>query len=298
MNNKHIILIIILAALLTISGCGMQDNLIGMMEEDSVRADAEDIISAIEEQDSEYLYNTYFSFFEKEEIYNGLDEIYEIYEGKTQNLQFRNINMKTIKGIDNDTSRSTKVVVYLVGTTESTYNLTLTYIKGESGAYEIIGINISENLEYVVNADMRNYTAANWILFLLNIASYGVMIVALILCIKTKIRKKALWIILILLQVGMTIIIFPNSFKYNVHILYFLGFNKYLLYGNGGTITSVFIHMFAIIFLFVRKSLNKRYIYYYGQQTEKLEEKPINASEETDKLINEQIDKQREDDKQ
>ena len=35
-------------------------------------------------------------------------------------------------------------------------------------------------------------------------------------------------------------------------------------------ITSLFIHIFAIIFLFVRKSLNKRYIWYYGTQTVEL----------------------------
>jgi len=256
--NKTIVAVIILLILIISTGCSFIGNPMKLVEEDSVRADIEDIINAVESKDTDHIYNTYFEkniiSFDEDDIEEGMNEIYDIYKGEKISAELYNVNVRSFNG------SATKDVVYLVRTTKSTFNMNLTYKKDSNSKYRIVGIHVSEFLDYVVNSKLSDYTTKNWILLFLNIISYGIIILALILCIKTKIKLKPLWIILILLQLGVTITAFPANFNFHVSVIKLFGMSKYLLYAHGGTITSVFIPIFAIVFLFIRKSLNNSYL--------------------------------------
>lgn len=261
-NKKLMLIISILLVAMFLAGCNVLPRAMNLIEEDDVREDLDDILKAIEEKNIDYIYNEYFSFLEKQELERGMNEIIDIYKGERVGTQYYRFDIRSFSSLGNDHRKTTnKTVIYLIKTTETTYSIEMTYIKEGSGEYELKGFYVSPYLDYVVNAGFSNYTNKNWVMFALNVVSYGLMILALILCIKTKIKKKALWIILILLQVGVTITLFPQQFRVHYSFIQFLGFSKYLLYAHGGTITSVFVHIFAIVFLFVRKSLNKKYIY-------------------------------------
>lgn len=254
-KKRFILTITILTLAMMLSGCA---NALEKMENQEDRKDAIDILDAIEDEDGEYIYNTYFNFVDEDDFERDINHIIGGYEGERTDIQFLSIYYQSFKGFgQNSNSTDSKIVAYLITTTKNTYSMTMTYVK-EGSEYVLYGVNISTYLDFVVNAGMSNYTAINWILLVLNILSYGIMIVALILCIKSKIKLKWLWIILILIQVGFTTTNFPNEFMTNFSIIQLLGFSQHLKYAHGGTITSVFIHLFAVLFLFLRKSLINR----------------------------------------
>lgn len=267
-NIKKILLVVILMAAMLFSGC---ENAMELVEEESVRADAEALMNAIEAKDSEYIYDTYFSYMNKLEFNSGMTQIYEAYKGERISTKLYNMQSKTFYQMEGDKkSESTKAVVYIIETTESIYTLNLSYYREGDEEYALVGANLSLFTNYVVNENFKDYGVKTWVLFSLNIISYGIMILALLLCIKTKIKKKPLWIILILLQVGVTITNFPNQSSINYSFIQLLGVNGYYLFAHGGTITKVFVHIFAIVFLIVRKNLNKSYL--YGQEMKRIKE--------------------------
>ena len=52
---------------------------------------------------------------------------------------------------------------------------------------------------------------------------------------------------------------FPNYVFTEFLFIKIPGISEYLVYAHGGTVTSVFVHIFAIVFLFIRKSLERKY---------------------------------------
>jgi len=293
--NKRIIVIIALATLLLFSGCSdMQLAMMQALEEDEVKADAENILNGIENQDSEYIYDTYFSSIDevsRDDLISGMQEIYAEYEGTQMSAQFYSVYVNSLS--NSNGTRTVKTATYLVRTDVKPYLLTLTYLKSSNGEFNVYGINLSPFLDYIVNDRFQDYDAKAWAAFSLNILSYGIMILALILCIKTKIKLKALWIILILLQVGITKTAFPNYFQTSFSFIQVLGISKYWIYAHGGTITSVFFHVFAVIFLFVRKNLNKSYLRQQEMKRIREEQQAMNQ-QAVQEIENPVIDKEEE----
>lgn len=282
--NRRIVIIIILAALLLFSGCAnMQLAMMEALEEDDVKADVENILTAIENHNSDFIYDTYFSSIDEvseADLSKGMQEIYNAYHGKRLSSHLYSVNVNSFS--NSNGTGTVKTVVYLVKTDKAPYLLTINYLKDSNGEYYLYEVNLSEFLDYVVNDSFEEYDLKAWIVFFINIVSYVIMIIALIMCIKTKIKVKPLWIILILLQVGISITNFPNQFYTHFSVIQFLGISRYQLYAHGGTFTSLFFHVPAVVFLFVRKSLNKAYL--------KQEEKKYKQQENADnhKLIDEQ----------
>lgn len=287
--SKRIVIIIVLAALLLFSGCSnMQLAMMQALEEDEVRADAEDIITAIENQDSEFIYNTYFSSIDEvneEDLNSGMQDIYNIYEGKKIGTHLYSVNVNSFGNARG--TRTIKTVVYLVKTDVMPYLLTMNYLKGADGQYGLYGLNVSQFLDYVVNDSFGDYDLKSWVVFSLNIISYGIMILALILCIKTKIKLKPLWIILIILQMGISKTDFSNYFNISFVFIQILGISKYSIYAHGGTITTLFFHVFAVIFLFVRKNLNQTYLRQEEMKRNREEQQAMNqqATQEIENLV-------------
>jgi len=129
--------------------------------------------------------------------------------------------------------------------------------------FNMLGIKVTDLVSSIANLRLSDYRLENWILLLLNIVSYGIMTVALLLCIQTKIKRKQLWFMLILLQVGVTAITymeFPNNFPVlDFSFIKFLAISKRIEFPYYASTTSVFIHIFAIVFLLVRKKLESNY---------------------------------------
>lgn len=300
--KRKILLIVILIVITLLSSCSdIQLAMMQGLEEDDVKEDVENVINAIQAENSDYIFDTYFSKFDEideDEFYNDIKKIYSIYEGSYISSQLYNISVNSFT--NNNETKTIKTVIYLIRTDENAYTLKLQYLKNSDAEYDLYRLDISPYLNYVVNYRFKDYDLKTWIYFIINIVSYGIMILAMILCIKTKIKLKPLWIILILLQVGISVTDFSNYHSSQFGFFSILAMSQYVVYAHGGTITNFYIHIFAIVFLFIRKKLNRNYIAqqkFLEEKKEKEEQlrmeheakqaEQINIEAETDKNQNE-----------
>ncbi|MBN2879211.1 MAG: DUF5104 domain-containing protein [Clostridia bacterium] len=281
---KFYFLAALVIAVSFLSGCS--DN-VQQPENPEVREDVEIVVAALEQKDSEFLYNTYFNYMDKEKFNEELDGLFDIIHGEITNIRFYNTDSESNYPLNNDSDRTYQMnAIYIVDTTKSTYMLTMNYSSTDSINYVLSGFSISDNANFVVNSRYDDYNTMAWILFILNFISYGIMIVAFILCMKTRINRQVLWTILILIQTGFTITIFPNNFNISTQFIWLLGISRHLVYAHGGTHTTVVFHVFAAVFLVVRKSLHAQFL-----KEEELAKKFIEESKK--QTINNDINKEK-----
>jgi len=272
-KTKFYFLAALLIATAFLSGCS---EIMQRIENPEVREDVESVLSAIEQEDTEQLYEKYFSYMDKDEFTEDFSHLCSVFQGKVTEIRLNNINSSTHFSKNGNGEKTYFMQSqYLIETTEKDYILIMTY-RGESAEQrKLAGFNISENLNYVVNSNFADYDSKTWTLFLLNFVSYGIIIAALILCIKTKMKKKVLWIILILMQFKYTNTVFPHLSSQNINFVSILGFSKYLIFAHGGTITIVMLPILAIVFLLLRKSLNRKYM----QEQDRIDQEALNEEE-------------------
>ncbi len=126
---------------------------------------------------------------------------------------------------------------------------------------EILSFYITpyEKTDYYVTgmlANMQDATAIQWIFLVLNIIPLGLTVFAIVDCCRQKIKKKALWIICLILgfiTIGFTIS--ATTLRLNYNLGWVTGYTSLIRYGSGAMVVRFMLPAAAIIYLAARKSL-------------------------------------------
>lgn len=103
---------------------------------------------------------------------------------------------------------------------------------------------------------MADAVPAQWIFLLVNVVALGVTIFALVDCCRQKIRKKALWIILVILgfiTVGCTVS--ASMVQMNFNLGWITTYSALIHFGSGTMVVRLMLPAGAISYLIARKTL-------------------------------------------
>ncbi len=106
---------------------------------------------------------------------------------------------------------------------------------------------------------MKDASPIQWVILLSNLVSIAVVIFAVIDCSRQKIKKKTLWLIIIilgLLTFGVTLS--TSSLYFKLNISWFNNYSAFIKYGDGSMILRFMLPVGAIVYFIMRNHLIKK----------------------------------------
>lgn len=250
MRKKLLLLsIVIVMALLSFSGCMfLKDN-----EMDALLSEA---LNAVQAED----YDKLASMLSKgaREQLNGsvvpFENMHETFHGTVKNYMAlgRNIQSDSYHG---GPRVLTKAFRYTVTTSEGTYEVLLTVVSSaeDSG---ITQFQITPRSASFVSSIFPQFNSAgSWLMLVFSLLVLIFRIVTTVSAVKSNIKMKPLWIVLIwIAQSGFCITSTPNRFHFSIQLInaFFSGFQS--LAGGGFSLT-VLLPVGAILYWILRKKL-------------------------------------------
>lgn len=106
---------------------------------------------------------------------------------------------------------------------------------------------------------MKDATGAQWGFLLLNVIAIAFTVFALVDCSRQKIKKKALWILLLLLGfISLGATISSTYFRLNFNIGWISAYSALIRYGSGTVVLRLMIPVGAILYFAMRRSVLKQ----------------------------------------
>lgn len=251
-NRLFAIVGILFVILLLLSGCSA---VMESVEDKQVREYTEQMLDAILDKDFDTAYSLVSDAYTKDEFaqeYNLMEPL--LYDVKSYEL--------TLVGYNKNIKNGKKLT-----TTNSTYEMTentdkyVVYVATNSDYEKLSYFNVksyeSTNLYHTGTVDkMGDASTLQWIMLLLNLVTIAITVFAVVDCSKQKIKRKALWIIIIilgLLTIGLSIN--STSIQTIANLGWFMNYSAFIKYGDGSFILRVMIPVGAIIYFIFRKRL-------------------------------------------
>lgn len=250
------VLIILLAVLC--SGCSA---VLDKMENKEIRKYTESMVDAIIAKDFDTAYSVIEDACTKDEFaraYNDMEVL--LYDVESYELK--------LIGFYNNTNVSNgKSITTLSATYQMTDNTDKVYVIGveSSSKYEKLSFFEIQPYEktklYVTGTvtSMKDSSTLQWIIMLLNIPVLGIVIFAVIDCSRQKIKKKALWLVLIILGlVTFGLSLSTSSIRLNFNLGWLMNYSAFIKYGDGSMILRVMLPAGAIVYFIMRSHLIKK----------------------------------------
>ncbi|MBQ8057560.1 MAG: hypothetical protein IJ275_04420 [Ruminococcus sp.] len=250
------VLIVLLAVLC--SGCS---SILNKMENKEIRTYTETMVDAIIAKDFDTAYSLIEDACTKDEfaqVYNDMEVL--LYDVKSYELKFAGFYSNTnISGGKSVTTLST--------TYEMTDDADKVYVISveSSSEYEKLShfdIQLYENTKLYVTGTiggMKNASTLQWIMMLLNIPVLGLVIFAVIDCSRQKIKRKALWLVLIILGlVTFSLTLSTSNIHLNVNLGWLINYCAFIKYGDGSMILRFMLPVGAIMYFIMRNHLIKK----------------------------------------
>ncbi len=253
-NRFFAILGILAVILVSLSGCSA---VLESVENEQVREYTEQMLNAIIEKDFDTAYSFVEDAYSKDyfakEYFEMASLLYDVESYELKLIGFKNhVNvtngkkLNTLNSTYQMTENDDKYIVY-VATNSDCKKLSFFDVN----AYE------STNLYHTGTINkMSDASTLQWVMLLSNIITIGLTIYAMVDCSKQKIRKKALWLILIILgMVTVALSLSSESLRLNFSLGLFINYSAFIRYGDGSMILRAMIPAGAIVYFIVRSHL-------------------------------------------
>ena len=260
MKNFRIatVLLIALSLVFLCTGCSSQD--LSAYDNPEVRVRAEAMLDAILADDCPSAYSLLLKDACTESEFAGVFESMQEYTGNTEQYALNLLYIQTTTSLTNSAAGK---VIY------ATYDMT------SNGPHLVIDIGVNENFEiirfYVTPYEQTDYyltgtvgtmSGANtlqWVFLLLNVIPIGFTIFAFVDCCRQKIRRKVLWLLLLVFgffAIGFTLS--SSAMRINFNLGMISVYTALILYGSGTTMIRFMIPAGAIAYFIARKSQLKK----------------------------------------
>lgn len=259
-KGKIVLIVVLVSAILLLSACGA----LASPEEDAF---VEEFLNSIEHGDYSAHYDDFIKFGSEDEFTQSMKQLDDYYNGEIIKLRKTGIYVRS--QTQNGQTTHSKEIAYQVETLEDTYIVNMVTVSEDGEEYLIYSLNIIESSELAGNGAIINFEdfdVVQLLLLVFSVLCIGFMIFAIVLCAKSKVRLKGLWIpIIALIQTGVSITAFPNLSKFNF-LFFTTNISSLRKFLDGGTILTVLVPVGAILFVALRKHLIKKANEYREQQ--------------------------------
>ena len=224
--------------------------------DESFRVQANAIIQTIMEKDAEAAYELIDSQLVAQESFDsGFAEIidylgdFSTYEiGKATGYDYR---------LENGVSY--EKVTFLVDTDQKDFYIAVLKVNQSEkiGGFNVaLAEDLSPSYTGTVTT-MSGATAAQWGVLIGGLALLGFAVWMLVDCARRKIRKKVLWLLLIIFGFVSLSVSLGSMMNFSFNIGFFLSTSTLRIYSNDATTLSLVIPVGAIVYFFLRKKLTR-----------------------------------------
>lgn len=269
---RKIWLLILVLCVLLLAACNPLAN-IKTPEQDKMMTE---ILKSVKQGDYDNIRSYFVDEISGEDFQPGMKSIGVYVKGDIENIEKAGYYVRG--RLENGRKIQSQELTYRVVTTEDQFLVTMFLVSTDGKDYKISGINAILESEYASDGaviDFNNFDIRQLLLLIYSALCIGFVIFTIVVCAKSKIRLKALWIIIIiLLQTGVSIKSSAYEFRFNFH-LFFTNISSLRKYLDGGTVLTVLVPLGAILFLALRKRLiagAERYDMQKAKQSEFKEE--------------------------
>ena len=258
MKNRKLVLIIIIV-LITLMFSSCSSKLLGRVVSSKIDTPLTDeamdtLFRTIETKD----YNSFKDYIKydmtDEEYYSAMENISDYVEGSLEKYYKVGYHFN----ISASGNRSTKQenIVYEAITDKNSYYVTFTVISENSDSPYIYSFNINDTASAYISPKVLGVDAAQIWVLIYGIITFAIIIFAVVLAIKSNIRKKILWILGSFIQVGIVITHTPSLSKISYRFIT-MDMSRYMMYNNQNYSLTLLFPIVAVIFLSLRKKLIK-----------------------------------------
>ena len=252
-NNSLAVCAIVLAVLVLCSGCAaaIQD-----LENAEVRQNTEAMLDALITNDFQAAYSLVSNICTEEDFKPTFTQMQALL-GNEAVYELKLLSIYTNSAISNGQKSSSVSSVYEM-TTLSEKLIVSIRVDDQVGLssfyltpYKYTDYYFTGTLE-----KMEDATGAQWLVLLLNVIVLGFVVFALVDCCRHKIKKKALWILLLILgfaSVGATVS--PTGIRVNFNVGWITAYSALIRYGTGTVTLRLLLPVGAIVYFAKRRSL-------------------------------------------
>lgn len=247
---KTIFLLLLSAALLvSLAGCGemkIQDN-------ERIRPGVDAVLTALLAGDEEAGYAAVYHEISRKEFVTAFAQMRELLaEVETYELTPIQYNFRSTNGT------RAEQMVYRMTTNAGTYVVSAVVVEGYQGLTSFhIAPEENTALSYTgTPGHMEGASLGQWIVLILGLLGWAFVIWMAVDCCRRKIRRKWLWLIVILLGgVLLTLSASATSMNFRFNVGLHLRLSSWIFYGDGTSQLQLLVPVGALVYLLRRKKL-------------------------------------------
>ena len=247
--------IIILTVLILCSGC---TAVLQELENAEVRQSTEKMLDALIANDLQAAYSLVNKICTEEDFKLAFTQMQQLL-GNADAYELKLLSIYVNSSVTNGQKISSVSSVYEM-TTKSRRVIVSIRMDDQIGLNSFY-ITPYEKSDYFFTGTLnsiKDATGAQWGFLLLNVIAIGLTVFALVDCSRQKIKKKALWILLLVLGfVSLGATISPTSFKLNFKVGWITAYSALIRYGSGTVMLRLMLPVGTIIYFVKRRSLLK-----------------------------------------
>ena len=258
-NNIMAVCAIVLAVLVLCSGCAVA---IQDLENAEIRQTTEAMLDALIANDPQAAYSLvsnicteedFKPIFTQMQALLGNEAVYElkllsIYTNSAISNGPKSSSVSSVSSVYEMTTKSEKLIVSI--TIDDQVGLSSFYLT----PYEYTDYYFTGTLK-----SMEDATGSQWFVLLLNVIVLGFAVFALVDCCRRKIKRKVLWILLLILgfaSVGATV--FATGVRLNFNVGWITAYSALIRYGTGAVTLRLMLPVGAIVYFAKRRSLSQQ----------------------------------------
>ena len=248
---KKLLCVLLALMLVFLAGCGIsQEELQEKLNDPQIQEKTEAVLDHLLAGDVDSAWLLAVSAGTKEQFADFYSQVKPLLEGiDTYTLEPYHVNFNTTNGV------STKSLRYLLTSGDTQLWVTATT---QEGVDSLVGFQI-----YMVTTETGTLGTAGendpaqWVFLVIGLLEMAFIVVVLIDCIRNKMKRKWLWILVVLLG-GIMVLLNITPQNMGLRFNYGLFFNNYtalIKYNTGGFTLRLYLPAGAIAYLCMRKSL-------------------------------------------
>lgn len=255
-NNIIAVCALVLAVLVLCGGCSAA---LQGLENAEIRQSTEAMLDALLANDFQAAYSLVGESYTKEDFETRFTQMRGLL-GDADTYELKMLSIYTNYTISNGEKRSVVSSVYEM-TSESGRMIVNVRMVDQIGLGSFY-LTPYENTDYYLTGtldNMKDATGVQWGFLLLNVLAIGFTVFALVDCCRQEIKKKALWILLLILGfVSLGATIYSTGFRFNMNLGWLTAYSALIRYGSGTVMLRLMLPVGAIIYFVMRRSLLKQ----------------------------------------
>lgn len=254
-TNILAICVIFLVVLMLCSGCS---SVLQLAENTELRQQTETMLDALISNDFDAAYSLVKHLTTKEDFKPTFTQMQALLNG-AGGYELKMLSVHTNTSVSNGEKRSVVSSVY-----EMTYEsgkLIINVRTVDQTGLDTFYLTPYEKTDYYYTGTpdhMDGATPVQWVFLLLNVIAIGLAVFALVDCCRHRIKKKVLWILLLVLGFfSVAFTISPTGFRLHFNLGWISAYSAFIRYGSGAVTLRLMLPISTLIYFIKRRSLLK-----------------------------------------